>query len=595
MVGVTFPLAVILSAVDNLSGPLKKAQTGLAKIGAQVKKVGRGMTIGLTAPALLAGGSIISTATGFEKSMATIQAVTSQPAEAIGGLRDLAKDLGATTKFSAREAADGMIVLSRAGFSLKETMAAAQPVLNLAAAANLDLAEAGSIAATSLRGFQLPAESMERITGALAVAANAANQDLTDIGEAMKFGAPAANAFGLSLEDTLGTLSQFANLGFKGSLGGTALSRALSDLAKITPGGQAAKTLSELGLSLDEVFDQNGRITDFVGLLDKLSKAAPKPAQLLKIFGERSVKPLLALMESGVAPIREISSALGDSLGEDARIAEIMMAGAAGAGERLAAAWEALQISIAESGLLDAFVDFARGLGEILTGLSKSNPALLKWGTIAVALLAALGPLLLTIGFMATGVAHLIPLFSKLSVVTKLWNASLLANPVVLITAAIVAAILAVIRFVQAFKNARDQGLGVAESLVAGIKAALQSVVDFVLFIPRAVLGVLDSILGGVKSFFGDFLSFLPDFVLDGLGLLPEETVENVQSRAETAQAFRTIRPPGAGGPDGAPGAGGKATVEVKFDNLPKGATVKTVGPEDLELEIDQGVTLAGG
>jgi hypothetical protein len=181
-----------------------------------------------------------------------------------------------------------MVALGRMGFSPKEIQAAIADVLNLARATGTDLAEAGDIAANSLRIFGLEAGKMSDVSDVLTVTANSSAQTLTDLFEALKMGGPQAAAAGESIRETCASLAVLANLGIKGSLAGTALRKSFSQFAKV----KVQEQLRAVGV---ETLDANGNLRKMAEIMRDIAKVmqtmptAEKLAFAEDIFGVNTV------------------------------------------------------------------------------------------------------------------------------------------------------------------------------------------------------------------------------------------------------------------------------------------------------------------
>jgi TP901 family phage tail tape measure protein len=233
----------------------------LSRIEAQANRVRK--TLGLTFAAL-AGGAVIFGAirnmANFQESIAVVRAVTKATSEEFEVLRDRAQELGITTRFSATQAADAMVLLARAGFSVAETMEAVGQTLLLAQAGGLQMAEAADITASTLRGFQLEARETARVTDVLTETANSANTNVSQLGQALKFVAPIAKGLNQSLEITNAALGTLSDAGLKGTLAGTGLRRVLAELA--SPGRELADILDAAALSTEAIDPKVVSLTD---------------------------------------------------------------------------------------------------------------------------------------------------------------------------------------------------------------------------------------------------------------------------------------------------------------------------------------------
>ena len=166
----------------------------------------------------------------FESSMLRVKAVTGASEEAFLAMSEQAKNLGATTAFTAQQAAEGMGFLGQAGFTTNEIMSAMPSVLNLAAAGQLELADAADITAAVLRGFGKSATEAGNVADILATAAASSNTSVQEMGEGFKFVGPVASAMGISIEETAAAMAKLSDAGLKGSLAGTGLRQALVKL-----------------------------------------------------------------------------------------------------------------------------------------------------------------------------------------------------------------------------------------------------------------------------------------------------------------------------------------------------------------------------
>ena len=180
----------------------RQVETSLNRVGDAATRVQRlisrtfafvGLGVGLN--------SVIRTLANFEQQMSTVKAITGATEAQFRTLRLEAQRLGATTRFSASEAAEGMQFLARAGFDVNQVLASINDTLLLAQAGALDLGSAADIASNILTGFRLSAAEAGRVVDVLALASNSANTNVFQLGEAMKFVAPVAAGLGVSLEE----------------------------------------------------------------------------------------------------------------------------------------------------------------------------------------------------------------------------------------------------------------------------------------------------------------------------------------------------------------------------------------------------------
>ncbi len=318
-------------------------------------------------------GNAIRTLAGFEQSIATVRAVTNATAEDFERLRQRSLDLGLTTQFSARQAADAMLDLSRAGFTVDETLVSVNDTLLLATAGGLDFASAADIAASSLRGFRLNADQMGRVADVLAETANKTNTSVQELGDALKFVAPIAASVGESFEETNAALGLLSNAGLKASLAGTGLKRVLSELEG--PTTATRKKLEALGLSAADV-----RISQ-VGLveaLQRLKDAGLDAGGALEVFGDRG-GPSFEILANAIPQLKELTTTLENSGGVAKRVADDISNNLGASIKFLGSAFESLILSIGNAGATNGLRGLIDGLASALRFLAGNADVLIKF------------------------------------------------------------------------------------------------------------------------------------------------------------------------------------------------------------------------
>jgi TP901 family phage tail tape measure protein len=429
-----FPVKWRFGVIDNLSAPLrkmkesfkpitdaaKKAQSeftvlqksseglrkSLSKVGKSTQNVGKAMTLGITAPVTAFGASVIKASLGFETSMNKVAALTRATGKPLEDMRNMAKDLGATTQFSASEAADAMAFLGMAGFKTNEILQATPGLLDLAAASGTDLAKSADIASNILGAFGLKATEMGRVADVLALTTASSNVTMEMLSESMKNAAPVAKQFGLSIEDTASAVGLLGNIGIQGSDAGTSLKNMMLQLA--APSSNVKKIFKALGV---EATDSNGKMKGLSEIFQQLGPALSKLPQskqlavLNEVFGKRAISgagemltQAMAIGEDGKNAITKFTESLQNSNGAARQMAETMMKGGPGAVKNFASAFEGLQLAIADSGIMDAFVELVNHVTSLIRQLSQLSPSTLKFISIAAMLAAAIGPLLFIFG-----------------------------------------------------------------------------------------------------------------------------------------------------------------------------------------------------
>src|SRR5206468_10368787 len=190
---------------------------------------------------------IVAKSREFEKAMSAVQAATGATASTMGDLRAAAIKAGADTMYSATEAAQGITEMAKAGVSAKDIMGGGLTgVLSLAAAGQLEVADAAGIASTAMTQFRLSGAQLPHVADLLAAGAGKAMGSVDDLGQALNQAGLVASSAGLNIEETTGTLAAFASAGLVGSDAGTSMKTMLQALQ--APSSKAAQVMSDLGI-----------------------------------------------------------------------------------------------------------------------------------------------------------------------------------------------------------------------------------------------------------------------------------------------------------------------------------------------------------
>ena len=315
------------------------------------------------------GGAIalkkaVGVLTSFEDTMAQLQGVTNATAEQMDMMSRVARDLGASTRFSASQAAEGLLALSRAGFTVEESTAAIAETLNLATAAMIDLGRASEITSNTIRQFQLRANEAGRVADVFVNTANSANTTVELLAETMKFAGSVAGVLGISLEETAAAAGVLANAGIQGTMAGTALRMIMLSLLK--PTTEAKRVFQEMGIVLDEI---NPERVGIIGAFERLREANLTTAQAAGIFQKRFAGAALILKEN-VDVFEELIAANEESMGVSRRNAALIEDTLSGAFKELKSAIEEATLSAGDAGLLGVLKEVVRFTTDIVRALS---------------------------------------------------------------------------------------------------------------------------------------------------------------------------------------------------------------------------------
>ena len=452
---------------------------GFDKLGQTFTSVGKTLTTGITMPVMAIGASVVKTQMQFEDSMAKVKALSGATGEEFKKLEDTAKKYGETTVFSASECADALGYMALAGWDANESAAGLPGVLNLAAASGMELAQASDLVTDYLTAFGLEADQAGRMADVLSYAQANSNTTTEQLGEAFKNCAVNAHNAGMTLEETTAILGKLADSGLKGSEAGTALNAVIRDMTSKMKDGNI-----QIGNTKVAVQDANGNFRDMTDIIADVSKAtegmgdAERTAALQSTFTADSIKAMGIMCNTGADDINKFTNELEHSKGSAQEMSDTMNNTLSGAIKELGSAWEALQLSLG-------------GSTGVLTGLVKALTQLVLWVknlpdpikqviTTLALLLAAIGPISWGIGklmfafgklkdsitmikkgfdLLKTGflifksllVDTLVPFITGTVVpaLQGLW-AILIANPIILVVAAIAALVAA---FIYAWNN----------------------------------------------------------------------------------------------------------------------------------------------
>ena len=387
---------VILSGKDELSPVINKAISG-------INSAGRSLTQNVTGPIVGAGVAIATVAGSFEQEMNRVKALTQTSGEEFESLRNLAKELGSETRFSASEAAASMSFLGATGYDAGQILSALPKTLTLAAATSTDLAKTGNILTNILSGYRLEAEDAAWATDVLAKAFTSRNlgTDLTSLGKSLEYVGPVARSSNLAFEETVAILGALGQGGIQASAAGTALRGMISALE--SPVGRGAKAIERLGIV---THDAGGQLRPITQIIDDLAASGATSADVIDLFGRRGAAAANILLAEGGEALRDFQKELelvgGTGFADD--LAAQQSEGFNGALRSMRSALEGLVIEIADSGLLDFLTSVVNKATAVIRQLTQTNPEILRIGTIIAATVAAVGPALIIIGSIASGV-----------------------------------------------------------------------------------------------------------------------------------------------------------------------------------------------
>lgn len=237
----------------------------IKSIGSGIAQVGQDLTTKVSLPIVTAFGSAVKITADFDSQMSKVKAISGATGEEFDSLRDKAREMGATTKYSASEAGQAFEYMGMAGWKTEDMLNGISGIMNLAAASGEELGTTSDIVTDALTAFGLEAKDSARFADILASAATNANTNVSMMGESFKYVAPVAGSLGYSAEDVAVALGLMANSGIKADMAGTSLRNMFQRMAKPTKESQEA--MERLGLSLQ---DDEGKMYSFREIMDQM-------------------------------------------------------------------------------------------------------------------------------------------------------------------------------------------------------------------------------------------------------------------------------------------------------------------------------------
>jgi TP901 family phage tail tape measure protein len=342
-------------------------------------------------------GASVNVARNFEEAMSRVKAISGATGTEFDALKAKAKELGETTQFSATEAAQGMEFLAMSGFKVNDIVGAMPSVLNLAAAAKVDLGKSADIVSNIMTGFGISAEDAGGAVDVLVKTMTTANTDLPMLGEAMKYVAPVSKSLGLSLEETAAAIAKMSDAGIQGSQAGTALRAALLSLAN--PTGQTKEAMKALNLEILTADGQMKPLPELIGhIADKMKGMtdAQRTATSAQLVGTEAASGFVTLLGVGEEALTQYTTTLKESGGVAEKVAKTQMDNLNGALKELQSAAEGLGIQIGED-LLPIITEFTRYGIDIIRMIGEMDSATLNANLAFVGTTAAIGAIITTL------------------------------------------------------------------------------------------------------------------------------------------------------------------------------------------------------
>lgn len=514
------------TALQKISATGEKLQ----EVGGKIEGAGKKL-LPVTATLTALGTASVKTAADFEAAMSKVAAVSGASGKELEDLTAKAREMGSKTKFSASEAAEAMNYMAMAGWKTEDMLSGIEGVMNLAAASGEDLATTSDIVTDALTAFGLSAQDSGHFADVLAAASSNANTNVSMMGETFKYCAPIAGALGFSVEDTAEAIGLMANAGIKSTQAGTSLRTIMTNLS-----GEVKICGENIGEVTVATTNADGSMRDLSDILADCRTAfsglseSEKAAAAESLVGKNAMSGFLALMNAGEGDIAKLSGAIDNCNGAAQSMADTMNNNLEGQLTILKSQLQELAISFGEI-LLPAvkkIVGWVQGFIDVLNSL----PDGVKETIVTVALIAAaLGPVLIIIGKIITAVGTIMTIVPKVVGVIKAvktafmaLNATMLANPIVLIIAAIAALVAAFIYlwnncdefrqfWIDLWESIKEIAVAVWEALKEFFVAAWEFIKTTAETVWNALAGFFTGLWEGIKNTFTTVVNAISTFL----------------------------------------------------------------------------------
>lgn len=495
-------IQIIIKARDQATQEMDRVSAASGKLKKHLEPVGSAMKL-VGAGALAAGVASVKMAGDYEQGLNIFKSVSGATAQQMAMVAAKARELGQDASLpgvSARDAANAMTELSKAGLSVNDTLAASKGVMSLAKAGQIDVADAATIAAQALNAFKLKGSDAGKVADVLANGANASATDIRGLSLGLQQSAAVASQFGVSLEDTVTTLGLFANRGMQGSDAGTSLKTMLISLAN--PSKKAANLMHQLGIN---AYDASGKFVGMRQLAQNLQNGLKglseeqKQQALATIFGTDAFRAAAFLADSAGKSYDDMSKAVGRS-GAAMDLAKAQNSGFNGALDNLKSTIETVATDFGQKLLPE--------LTKIIKQLADSG-VIEAFGNVLIALLPVLK--MVAAGFVALKLAHVIGWFGQLFVKVKEAGSVIGALSTVLRTnplGLIITVIAALIPFLIDLEN----HFHIFSNAVEWIKTAWNGMVEWFTGIFTGIGQALSNVWQAITTAFNNVTAFLQNW-----------------------------------------------------------------------------------
>ena len=513
----------------------------MKEFGGKVEDAGKTLTTHVTLPLAAVGAAGVASFAEVDKTMQLTNKTMGNTAEEAELLNKAMKDAAANSTFGMKDAATATLNFARAGLDAEQAAAALAPAMNLAAGegGNLDTVSGGLVA--TINGFHGSFEEAGHYADVFAAACNNSALDVDSLSSAMSVAAPIFSAAGYTVNDAALYMGVMANNGIEADKAANSLKTGLARL--VSPAKEGYEAMKQLGI---EVTNADGSMKDSVTIQKELHDAFSKLSESEQIaaasaiFGKNQMAPWLALINTAPEDVGALDESLRTCAGTTDEMAQAMMSGFGGSLEKLKSSIDVLVTSIGEAlaPTIQKVAEFIQGLVDKFNSLTPAQQETIVQIGLVV---AAIGPLLIVVGKVISsigtimtwapkivnGVQSVIGIGSKLmSGLQALWGV-IMANPIVLIVAAIAAAVAAFIYFWNTSEEFRQFWINLWEAIKTAISTVVEAIgTFFTQTVPAAFTSFVEFFRGlweGIKTFFSGIWEGMKEIVSTAW-----ETIKNV-------------------------------------------------------------------
>lgn len=481
----------------------------LKDIGGKVSGIGKDLTTYVTVPLAAAGAAGVKSFADVDKTMALANKTMGNTAEQANTLNAAMKDAAANSTYGMSDAANATLNFARAGLDAEQSAAALAPAMNLAAGegGDLDTVSAGLVA--TINGFHGSFEEAGTYADVFASACNNSALDVNSLSSAMSVAAPIFSSAGYKVNDAALYMGVMANNGIEADKAANSLKTGIARL--VSPAKDGAEMMEQLGISIT---NSDGSMKDSVTVQKELHDAfanlseSEQIAAASAIFGKNQMAPWLALINTAPGDVNELNASLAACGGTTQDMADTMMNGFGGSIEKLKSSIDVLVYSLGQAlaPTIQSVINFLQGLVDKFNALSPAQQDLIvKIGLFA----AAIGPVLLIVGKLMSAVGTIMTVVPKLAGVISTvkgafaaLNAVMLANPIMIVIAAIAGLVAAFIYLWNTNEEFRQFWINLWESIKQAAVTAWNAIGGFLKGAWEGIRNICQTIFNAIKAFF---------------------------------------------------------------------------------------------